>query len=221
MLSILATHDIDGFVPGINDLLDGYTAPDGTAGLSAEEKKERGDIALQAFRSYRENMETDPDAAAEAKKILEENAEYFGYGYIGDRAELVPPVGMVYWPFRLMVGLGCFLLLLMVVVLWLEYRGRIEKYGWLHWTAILSIPLVYIAGQCGWIVAEVGRQPWAIQDLLPVSAAVSSLSVGSVITTFCIFVAVFTLFLAIEIRIMLKAIRKGPMADEGQTESGN
>ena len=221
MLSILATHDIDGFVPGINDLLDGYTAPDGTAGLSAEEKKERGDIALQAFRSYRENREKDPEAAAEAKKILEENAEYFGYGYISDRTELVPPVGMVYWPFRLMVGLGCFLLLLMVVVLWLEYRGRIEKYGWLHWTAILSIPLVYIAGQCGWIVAEVGRQPWAIQDLLPVSAAVSSLSVGSVITTFCIFVAVFTLFLAIEIRIMLKAIRKGPMADEDQTESGN
>ena len=213
MLSILATHDIDGFVPGINDLLDGYTAPDGTAGLSAEEKKERGDIALQAFRSYRENREKDPEAAAEAK--------YFGYGYISDRTELVPPVGMVYWPFRLMVGLGCFLLLLMVVVLWLEYRGRIEKYGWLHWTAIFSIPLVYIAGQCGWIVAEVGRQPWAIQDLLPVSAAVSSLSVGSVITTFCIFVAVFTLFLAIEIRIMLKAIRKGPMADEGQTESGN
>lgn len=221
MLSLLATHDVDGYVPGINDLIDGYVAPDGSVGLSAEAKKERGDLALQAFRTYRENVDTDPVAAAEAKKILEENVDYFGYGYIEDSAELVPPVWMVYWPFRIMVGLGCFLLLLMVVVLWIEYKGKIEKFRWLHWTAIFSIPLVYIAGQCGWIVAEVGRQPWAIQDLLPVSAAVSSLSTGSVITTFCIFVAVFTLFLAIEIRIMLKAIRKGPQTAVEDTAVGS
>lgn len=219
MLSILATHDIDGYVPGINDLLDGYTAPDGTAGLSAEAKKESGDLALNAFKVYRENRDTDPEAAAAARKVLEENVEYFGYGYIRDREELVPPVWLVYWPFRLMVGLGCFLLLLMSAVLWLEYRGKIERFRWLHAVALCSIPLVYIAGQCGWIVAEVGRQPWAIQDLLPVSAAVSSLSTGSVITTFCIFVAVFTLFLAIEIRIMIRAIRKGPEAVPAENPS--
>ena len=210
MLSIRATHDINGFVPGINDLLDGYTAPDGTQVLSADAKKERGDIALDAFKAYRENKDTNPEAAAEAKKVLDENVEYFGYGYIGDKEELVPNVPLVYWSFRVMVGLGCFLLLLMVVVLWAEYRNRIENMRWLHWVALFSIPLVYLAGQAGWIVAEVGRQPWAIQDLLPVSAAISSLSAGAVITTFFIFVAVFTLFLAVEIRIMIKAIRKGP-----------
>ena len=111
-----------------------------------------------------------------------------------------------------MVGLGCFLLLLMAAVLWSEYKGRLGKMRWLQWTALLSIPLVYIAGQAGWIVAEVGRQPWAIQDLLPVNAAISSLDAGSVITTFFIFVAVFSLFLAIELRIMFKAIKKGPEA---------
>ena len=214
MLSILATHDIDGYVPGINDLLDGYTDSDGNAVLSADEKKERGDIALAAFKAYRENRESDPQAAAEARKVLEENVEYFGYGYIQDKGDLVPPVGMVYWPFRIMVGLGCFLLLLMAVVLWAERKDRIAGLAWLQWVALFSIPLVYIAGQAGWIVAEVGRQPWAIQDLLPVNAAVSSLSVGAVRTTFFVFVAVFTLFLVIEIRILLKAIRKGPAVDE-------
>ena len=138
--------------------------------------------------------------------------EYFGYGYIGDKEDLVPNVGVVYWAFRVMVGLGCFLLLLMAAVLWSEYKGRLGKMRWLQWTALLSIPLVYIAGQAGWIVAEVGRQPWAIQDLLPVNAAISSLDAGSVITTFFIFVAVFSLFLAIELRIMFKAIKKGPEA---------
>ena len=214
MLSILATHDIDGYVPGINDLLEGYTDSEGNAVLSADEKKERGDIALAAFKAYRENRESDPQAAAEARKVLEENVEYFGYGYIQDKGDLVPPVGMVYWPFRIMVGLGCFLLLLMAVVLWAERKDRIAGLAWLQWVALFSIPLVYIAGQAGWIVAEVGRQPWAIQDLLPVNAAVSSLSVGAVRTTFFVFVAVFTLFLVIEIRILLKAIMKGPAVDE-------
>ena len=214
MLSILATHDINGYVPGINDILEGYTDSEGNRVLSADEKKERGDIALAAFKAYRENMETDPEAAAGARKVLEENVEYFGYGYIKDKEDLVPPVWLVYWPFRIMVGLGCFLLLLMIVVLWAERKDRIAYLTWLQWVALCSIPLVYIAGQAGWIVAEVGRQPWAIQDLLPVNAAVSSLSAGAVRTTFFVFVAVFTLFLAIEIRILLKAVRKGPAVDE-------
>ena len=214
MLSILATHDINGYVPGINDILEGYTDSEGNRVLSADEKKERGDIALAAFKAYRENKDSDPEAAARARKVLEENVEYFGYGYIQDKQDLVPAVGMVYWLFRIMVGLGCFLLLLMVVVLWAERKDRIASLTWLQWVALCSIPLVYIAGQAGWIVAEVGRQPWAIQDLLPVNAAVSSLSAGAVRTTFFVFVAVFTLFLVIELRILVKAIRKGPGVDE-------
>ena len=210
MLSVLATHDIDGYVPGINDLLNGYETPDGVTGISAEEKMARGDKALEAFSTYRETRDSDPEAAASAREVLEENVDYFGYGYIDNNEELVPPVWLVYWPFRIMVGLGCFLLLLMVAVFWFEHRNRIEKMRWLQWLSLCSIPLVYLAGQAGWVVAEVGRQPWAIQDLLPVKAAVSSLDKGAVMTTFFIFVAVFTLFLAIEIRIMVKAIAKGP-----------
>ena len=222
MLSVLATHDIDGYVPGINDLLNGYETPDGVTGISAEEKMARGDKALKAFSTYRETRDSDPEAAASARKVLEENVDYFGYGYIDNKEELVPPVWLVYWPFRIMVGLGCFLLLLMVAVFWFEHRNRIEKMRWLQWLSLCSIPLVYLAGQAGWVVAEVGRQPWAIQDLLPVKAAVSSLDKGAVMTTFFIFVAVFTLFLAIEIRIMAKAVSKGPeKAPEDSAEQEN
>ena len=210
VLSILATHDLDGYVPGINNLLDGYTAPDGEVVLSAEEKMACGKVALEAFKQYREYKDTDPTLAAEARARLEENIDYFGYGYIDSREELVPPVNLIYWAFRVMVGLGGFLLLLMGVVLWTERRNRLKDMRWLQWIALLSIPLVYLAGQAGWIVAEVGRQPWVIEGLLPVKAAVSSVSVGAVQTTFFLFVAIFTLFLVIELRIMFKAIKKGP-----------
>ncbi|MBR5585431.1 MAG: cytochrome ubiquinol oxidase subunit I [Alistipes sp.] len=213
VLSILATHDIDGYVPGINNILEGYTTPDGERHLSAEEKMERGDIALKAFSDYRALRDSDPAAAAEARALLDENVEYFGYGYIDSKEELVPPVGLVYWAFRVMVGIGGLLLLFMVVVLWAERKGRLEGMRPLLWAALLAIPLVYIAGQAGWIVAEVGRQPWVIDGLLPVKAAVSSVSVAAVQTTFWLFVAIFTLFLVIELRIMFKAINEGPKTE--------
>ena len=72
---------------------------------------------------------------------------------------------------------------------------------------------MYICGQCGWIVAEVGRQPWTIQGLLPVNVAISSLSVGAVKTTFFIFLAVFAAFLIIELRLLIRAIQQGPEHD--------
>ena len=213
MLSILATHNIDGYVPGINNMLDGYTTPEGETFPSAEKKMESGKKAIEAFRTYRANKDKDPHTAMQARKVLEENIAHFGYGYIQSRNELVPPVRLLYWAFRVMVGLGGYLFLLMVAVLWAERKKRLAEMKWLLRIALLSTPLVYLAGQAGWIVAEVGRQPWTIEGLLPVRAAVSSVSVAAVQTTFFIFVAIFTLFLLIEIRILLKAIQKGPETD--------
>ena len=213
MLSILATHNIDGYVPGINNMLDGYTTPEGETFPSAEKKMESGKKAIEAFRTYRANKDKDPHTAMQARKVLEENIAHFGYGYIQSRNELVPPVQLLYWAFRVMVGLGGYLFLLMAAVLWAERKKRLAEMKWLLRIAQLSTPLVYLAGQAGWIVAEVGRQPWTIEGLLPVRAAVSSVSVSAVQTTFFIFVAIFTLFLLIEIRILLKAIQKGPETD--------
>ena len=210
MLSFLATGDFDGHVPGIQDILDGYVDGNGTRHPSAAEMMARGDTALSAFRTYREAKGSDPELAAAARAALMENAGYFGYGYISSEEELVPPVGLVYWAFRVMVGLGCFLLLVMILAFYYVRRETLEKNRWFLWICVLSIPLVYLSGQAGWIVAEVGRQPWAIQGLLPVKAGVSSVSVGAVQTTFFLFLGIFTLFLAIEIRILIRTIRKGP-----------
>ena len=219
MLSILATHNIDGYVPGINNMLDGYTTPEGETFPSAEKKMESGKKAIEAFRTYRANKDKDPHTAMQARKVLEENIAHFGYGYIQSRNELVPPVRLLYWAFRVMVGLGGYLFLLMVAVLWAERKKRLAEMKWLLRIALLSTPLVYLAGQAGWIVAEVGRQPWTIEGLLPVKAAVSSVSVAAVQTTFFIFVAIFTLFLLIEIRILQKAIQKGPETDNTQNQA--
>ncbi len=208
-LSLLATHDIEGYVPGIRDQLDGYTHPDGTVVPSAEEKMRRGRLALDAFRTFRADTTTLADKA-EARQTLMDNMSCFGYGYLSSPERLVPPVELTYWSFRVMVGGGLFLLLVLAALLWSERKGTLEVKRWLLHAGLWSIPVVYLAGQAGWIVAEVGRQPWAIQDLLPVEAAISHLDPAAVQTTFFIFLALFTLLLVAELRILCKAIRKGP-----------
>lgn len=208
VLSILATHKLDGYVPGTNCILyKGYTNVDGEYVIPATEKMEKGKLALNAFKTYRETRKTDPAKAAVARKTFEENKAYFGYGYIQKPEDLVPPVWLVYWPFRIMVGAGGALLLLAALLIWFERKGTLLQNRWLLHAGLWSVLLVYAASQSGWIVAEVGRQPWAIQDLLPVNAAISKLSVTSVQTTFFIFVVLFTIMLIAELRIMFKAIQ--------------
>ena len=210
MLSLLATHDWNGFVPGIQDILNGYTDADGKIVPSVAEKMQRGRAALDALATYRQLRESDPSAAAAAREILDANVQYMGYGHLEKAEDVVPPVGIVFWSFRLMIGFGMLIGLMLLLAVWFAWKDRLEGKKWLLWTAIGCIPLAYLAGQFGWIVAEVGRQPWTIQGLLPVNVAISSLSAAAVKTTFFLFLAVFALFLVIEIRIMLGAIRKGP-----------
>ena len=227
-LSLLATRDADGFVPGVRELIEGgYTLPDGDMAISADEKIARGRSAVEAMAGYRavlQEMKSCEDSsemsALQLKldkydEILERNMSYFGYGYIDDVRELLPDMPLNFYAFRVMVILGAYFILFFVVVLLLAYRDR-YRMKWLQWVAIISVPLVYLCSQAGWIVAEAGRQPWAIQDLMPVKAAVSALPVSSVQVTFFLFLALFTILLAAEIGIMLKAIKKGP--DLGKEE---
>ena len=210
MLSILATHDANGYVPGINDILKGYTDNDGNVVPSVAEKMERGHKALDALEVYRMVGDQDDELAAQVRAILDENVQYMGYGHLTKPEDVVPPVGIVFWAFRFMIGIGMLVALVLLLSLIFGWKDKLEGKKWLLWAAVICIPLVYIGGQCGWIVAEVGRQPWTIQGLLPVNVAISNLSAGAVRTTFFVFLAVFALFLIIEIRIMLGAIKKGP-----------
>ena len=141
---------------------------------------------------------------------MKENIPYFGYGYIKDVNDLVPNVPLNFYAFRVMVMLGGYFILFFIVILFLIYKKDLTKIRWMHWVALFTIPLGYIAGQAGWVVAECGRQPWAIRDMLPTTAAISKLDVGSVQTTFFIFLGLFTVMLIAGIGIMIQAIKKGP-----------
>lgn len=243
-LSFMATNDIHGYVPGINDILNGYTKPDGTKEPSVDEKIARGKKAIEALAAYRQakyNSSDDGSTAAYQLGILKENMKYFGYGYIKDKNDIVPYIPINFWAFRIMVGLGCVFILYFLVLLLLIYdipflsvftRRLLASIGllpetladapkrltglpsWHYWIAIALVPLAYIASECGWLVAEFGRQPWTIQDMLPTWAAVSDLNAGSVALTFILFLILFTTMLAVEINILLKQIAKGPDISE-------
>ena len=145
-----------------------------------------------------------------ARASLNENYRYFGYGYLESPYDAVPPVALTFYSFRIMVMAGGYLLLFSIVFLYIAYRRpAILSRKWLSWVGMLTIPVVYICSQSGWIVAEVGRQPWIIEGIMPTTAAISKISVASVQLTFWMFAAVFTALLAAEISIMLKQIAKG------------
>ena len=208
-LSLLATHSLDGYVPGVNDLLNGYTRADGKREPSAEEKMQRGRKAIATLAEYRKLKAANPGDKQLPRLAaqLKEDMPYFGYGYIKDRAELVPYIPVNFYAFRVMVGVGTLLLLFFLVIGHVAWRRDVAgSRRWLHWAAIAMLPLAYIASEAGWIVAELGRQPWAIQDMMPTLAAVSNISTGSVALTFFIFLVLFTVLLVAELRIMCKVI---------------
>ncbi|NDV79086.1 cytochrome ubiquinol oxidase subunit I [Dysgonomonas sp. 511] len=214
-LSLIAFYDTEAFVPGINDIIKGgYLLPDSTIALSFEERQAKGKIAIDALRDYRKaKNEGNNPLAEQHKETLLANYAHFGYGYLQNPGQMVPDlVKTVYWTFHIMVYLGGYFIALFLALTFLIYRKEewLFKWKWLLWICVFTIPLGYIAGQAGWMVAEIGRQPWAIQDILPLQASVSAISSQSVITTFFVFLALFTALLIAEIRIMLNQIRKGP-----------
>ena len=106
--------------------------------------------------------------------------------------------------------LGTYFIAFFIVVLVLLLRNKIEKPRWLLRLAIATIPMAYVASQAGWVVAELGRQPWVIQDLMPTVAAVSRIDAGIVQVTFWLFAILFTALLVAELKIMFTQIKKGP-----------
>ena len=238
-LSMMATNTLEGYVPGINNLLNGYIKEDGTMEPSADEKIARGKLAIQALADYRQAKAegaSEEDLKSQLS-ILEKNYQYFGYGYVKDKHDLVPSIPINFWAFRTMVGLGCLFILffgLVIILIFdipfvsLVFRRLLSAFGllpetasdqtsaadamprWLCWAAIIMVPLAYIASESGWLLAEFGRQPWTIQDMLPTWVAVSDLQSTSVMITFFLFLILFTTMLAVEISILLKQIKKGP-----------
>ncbi|MDE5708975.1 MAG: cytochrome ubiquinol oxidase subunit I [Alistipes sp.] len=227
LLSLMSFRDPDAYVPGIRELLYG----DEKHGiLPVAEKMARGREAIAELARYRAAKEAgdektmaeveakfDP-ATPEGEEFLREKFAYFGYGYLENPQQTVPDVPLLFYSFRVMVGAGIYFILLLATVWWLNRRGRLAPKRWLLWSCVWTIPLAYAASQAGWVLTEAGRQPWAIQDLMPVGVAASKLPSGSVSTTFFLFLALFTALLAAEISILLRQIALGPDGAAGNTE---
>ena len=241
-LSVMATRDAHGYVPGINDIIKGgYKNAKGETEPSLDEKIQRGKQAIAALAAYRKAKKEGASAEIlnSQLSILNSNMKYFGYGYVQSADQIVPYIPVNFWSFRVMVGFGCLIILFFAVLLIMTCRipfltiftrRLLATFGllpeteadshqitdlpkWYYWTAIALLPLAYIASECGWLVAEFGRQPWTIQDMLPTWASVSDLSSASVGLTFFNFLALVTTMLAVEISIMLKQIRHFNMTE--------
>ena len=218
-LSFLANHDFNSFVPGINDLIDGIViteSGDTVRTTSYAERITMGKEAHEALRAFDKALAAGDSAGMDAAKAdLKKNYQYFGYGYLDSADEAVPPVGMTFYSFHIMVLAGGYLTLFLIIVLISVYRyPKLWERRWWQWLSILSIAIVWICPEAGWVTAEVGRQPWIIEGLMPTRAAISAISSASVQLTFWMFAAVFTALLVAEITIMLKQIKSGKNEDK-------
>jgi len=205
-----------GFVPGVTDLVYGNEEQ----GLMPyQERIERGSVAIQTLREMKKAKESGDQATYNAMKEKfddpqwrEDYYSHFGYGYYrgADMNELIPNVKLNFYSFHIMVILGIHFMVLSIIALWLSLKNRWGNHKWLLWIAIITIPMPWIASQAGWIVAEMGRQPWVVYELMPNIAAVSRLNPGAVQLTFWIFTLTFTALFIAEIKIIVSQIKKGP-----------
>ncbi len=208
LLSILANRQPGSFVPGINDLVYG-NPQEGVMG--AAEKISKGKIAVQQLAAYKKAQKANnPVAASRALAQFNQYKDFLGYGYLNSPKEAVPNVAISFYSFHLMVILGTMFIAVFLAYLFFSLRGNLEKQRWLLLPGTIMFALSIICSQAGWVVAEVGRQPWAIQDLLPVTVARTNLTTGTVQTTFFMFLILFTALLIADLRIMSKQIKLGP-----------
>jgi cytochrome d ubiquinol oxidase subunit I len=214
MLSILTSGDKDAYVPGLFDHVNGNQE----RGIkSATEKMQKGEIARTALKNYQSARSTNDTSTLRTTKKLfsdkEFNEEYFrylGYASIPKAEDVIPSVSTSFYSFHVMVMFGFLFILIFSVAIFLLFQGTVTENGWFLWIALFSLPLPYVASELGWILTEVGRQPWIIQDMMPVSTAVSQISSTSVVITFILFAVLFTVLLISEVSIMLKQIKSGP-----------
>jgi cytochrome d ubiquinol oxidase subunit I len=217
-MGLIGTRSLTTPIPGINELVE-----------HAALRIRNGLVAYDALQKIRAAGNT-TTVAPEVKTAFEDSGEDLGYAlllkrYVDDPRQAspeqidkaawdtVPMVMPLFWTFRIMVAIGLYLIALTGTFFFLSARRSLDRYRWLLWVAVYSIPLPWIAAEAGWFVAEFGRQPWIIEGVLPTAAAVSDLGAMTVLMTIIGFVALYTVLLVIEMGLMLRGIRKGPAPD--------
>ncbi|MCD6179477.1 MAG: cytochrome ubiquinol oxidase subunit I [Bacteroidales bacterium] len=213
-LSYMANLDFDSFVPGIYDLVHGNKEQ---GIISYYDKIDRGTVARKVLTDYKLAKKEKNTLVADSLRANFENEEwmntyfkYFGYSYFKNPHDIIPNVPISFYSFHIMVILGGYFGILFLLMLFLSLKNKLANKRWLLWIALWSMPLAYLATESGWIITELGRQPWVIQDLMPTMTAVSNIDSNAVLITFWLFFAVFAALLIAEIKIMLKQIKIGP-----------
>jgi cytochrome d ubiquinol oxidase subunit I len=216
VMGLIGTRSLTTELPGITNLVE-----------LAKTRIREGIVAFDALQKIRAAGSTGA-VPEDAKKAFEDNGAQLGYGlllkrYVDDPRtatqeqidkaawDTVPGVAPLFWTFRIMVGLGLFFILLTSVFFVLSARRMLDRYPLLLRVAVWAIPLPWVAIECGWFVAEFGRQPWLIEGVLPTAVGVSSLGVKTVLFTIIGFAALYTVLLVIEMKLLLrKRSRPGP-----------
>lgn len=220
VLSYMAFLNWDAFVPGVNDLIRGNEK---YGIMAATDKILRGKVAIEKLTAFKDAKKAGNLAKADSLKseimspdFQKNYIDYFGYGYIADPQTLVPSIPLSFYSFHLMVVLGMYFILFFLLSLYYVLKGKIHKRRKFLRLAIWTIPLAYLASQAGWVLAEAGRQPWIIQDLMPTMAAVTKISSNAVMVTFWLFAIIFTTLLIAELKIMTRQIKIGPKSEGGE-----
>jgi cytochrome d ubiquinol oxidase subunit I len=212
VLGLIATRSLDKTVAGMSELV-----------LDAQNKIQSGLLAYAAVQTLKQNP---ADAAARA--VFAAHGRDLGYALllkrtmadptqatpqqIADAAwSTVPDVPVMFWAFRIMAGLGFFFILLFATAFLLSSRGQFNK-RWFLWIAACAIPLPWISTELGWVLAEFGRQPWAIDGVLPTGLAASSLSRSVLVVTIIGFTLIYGTLAVIEMGLIIRTIRRGPYA---------
>lgn len=210
-LGLIATRSLDKPVIGLKELM-----------AQHEIRIRNGMKAYQLLQELRSGN-TDPAV----REAFEKSKQDLGYGLLLKRytsnvanaseeqiakatKDSIPDVAPVYFSFRIMVLCGVLMLLIIGCSFWSVLRNRIGKSTFLLRCALYGIPLPWIAVESGWFVAEYGRQPWAIGEILPTAVANSSLTVGDVLFSMFLICGLYTLFLVAEMYLMFKYARLGP-----------
>lgn len=211
LLGLIATRSIDGEVAGITELV--------------ENARQRVNNGMQAHAAL-QKLRADPNDA-DARALFDAHRADLGYGllllrYTTDPAQAtadqieraawstVPDVPVLFWSFRIMVALGFFFIFLFAAAFYLASRHRFDRHRWFLRLAFFSLPLPWIAAELGWIVAEYGRQPWAIDGLLPTFLGVSTTSATNVWMSLLGFVLFYTTLAIVDVYLMLRVVRRGP-----------
>jgi cytochrome d ubiquinol oxidase subunit I len=211
LLGLIATRSVDTPVTGLRDLM-----------AQHEVRIRNGMKAYNLLEELRAGN-TDPTVRSDFEKTKQD----LGYGMLLKRytdkvtdatdaqiqkatKDSIPRVLPLYFAFRIMVACGVLMLVLIGLSFFAVVRGKIGEKRWLHRAVLFGLPLPWIAVESGWFVAEYGRQPWAIGEVLPTAIAHSSLTVGDVLSSMILICGLYTLFLVAEMFLMFKYVRLGP-----------